>query len=173
MRIRLLSSVLTVLLVIPTTAQTPTASTGGARREDVVRFLQLIGSDKLIRQALDQMLTQQLASMQQLRPDIPPKFWTEFQELVQKEVNPNELVELIVPIYQRHFTEDEMRQLVSFYETPLGRKVATELPQVQKEAMAAGGEWGRNLGQRIGREAAERLAQQGYKTGTPPQPPQK
>jgi hypothetical protein len=114
------------------------------------------------------MLTAQLEAFHQGRPDIPADFWTEFGRQLREEMKPEDLTELVIPIYQRHFTADEMRQLVAFYETPLGRKVATELPAVQQEAMEAGGEWGQKMGQRIGREVAQRMREKGYRTDTPP-----
>lgn len=37
------------------------------------------------------------------------------------------------PIYARHFTAAELRELVAFYRTPTGQKMQRELPQVMAE----------------------------------------
>ena len=40
------------------------------------------------------------------------------------------------PIYARHFTLDELRQLIAFYKSPVGAKAMRELPQVMAEFVA-------------------------------------
>jgi uncharacterized protein len=41
------------------------------------------------------------------------------------------------PIYARHFTEQELRDILAFYRTPTGVKALQRLPQVLAESMAA------------------------------------
>jgi hypothetical protein len=40
-------------------------------------------------------------------------------------------------IYARHFTASELRELLAFYQTPLGEKSLRVLPQVTAETMAS------------------------------------
>lgn len=40
---------------------------------------------------------------------------------------------LYAPIYTRHFTDDELRELISFYRTPVGRKSLSALPVAMTE----------------------------------------
>ena len=37
---------------------------------------------------------------------------------------------LLVPIYDKHWTDEDVKGLILFYETPLGQKMITVLPQV-------------------------------------------
>jgi uncharacterized protein len=41
------------------------------------------------------------------------------------------------PIYARHFTVDELHQLIAFYQSPVGLKAMKELPQVMAEFVGA------------------------------------
>jgi len=41
------------------------------------------------------------------------------------------------PIYARHFTVDELHQLIAFYQSPIGLKAMKELPQVMAEFVGA------------------------------------
>jgi len=41
------------------------------------------------------------------------------------------------PVYARHFTVDELKDLTAFYRTPLGAKALREMPQVMGEFTAA------------------------------------
>ena len=81
-------------------------------------------------------------------------FWQEFSQ----EINPEELVNLTVPIYDKYFTWDEIRQLINFYETPTGKKIISTLPAIMDEAMNAGQAWGRAISEKI----LKRLKEKGY-----------
>ena len=44
----------------------------------------------------------------------------------------------VYPVYAKHFTIDEIKQLTAFYKSPLGTKTLTEMPQVVAETMNTG-----------------------------------
>lgn len=44
----------------------------------------------------------------------------------------------LYPVYAKHFSIDEVKQLTAFYKSPLGAKTLTEMPQVINETMATG-----------------------------------
>jgi hypothetical protein len=48
----------------------------------------------------------------------------------------SELMEDAIPLYARHFTAAELREMLAFYKTPVGKKAIRELPQVMTEMMA-------------------------------------
>jgi hypothetical protein len=50
----------------------------------------------------------------------------------------NEMLDAMVPLYARHFTADEIKQLAAFYRTPVGQKTMTEMPSLMMEAMQVG-----------------------------------
>lgn len=53
-----------------------------------------------------------------------------------------------VAIYDKHFSDEEIRGLIKFYETPLGQKAVAALPQISNEVREAAKSWGENLGQK-------------------------
>ena len=91
------------------------ASKEDAKRQDIRKLLVVTGSAEIGIQSLRNMVGQFRASM----PNVPAAFWDEFM----KEVSAEELVELIVPIYDKHYTHAEIKQLISFYETPHRQEV--------------------------------------------------
>jgi hypothetical protein len=121
-----------------------------AVEQDVRQLLELTGAAKLGIQAMEMMITQ----FQQGAPDAPNEFWTEFK----KEIKPESLVNLLVPIYKKHFTQAEIKQLIAFYQTPIGKKVTATLPAVTQESMVAGQQWG----QQIGAKVVQQLQEKGY-----------
>jgi hypothetical protein len=50
----------------------------------------------------------------------------------------NDMIEAIVPIYQRHLTKTDIDQVVVFYSSPVGQKLLKEQPTMVSEAMQAG-----------------------------------
>jgi len=47
----------------------------------------------------------------------------------------DEMIQAMVPAYQKHFTKGDMDALVAFYSAPTGQKVLRELPAVTSEGM--------------------------------------
>ena len=66
-------------------------------------------------------------------------------------------------IYHKYFTTDELKQVVMFYKTPAGSKMATYLPQVTQEAMIAGQQHGASLGPVIESRLMARFRKEGIR----------
>jgi hypothetical protein len=66
---------------------------------------------------------------------------------VHKQYDPrvSELIDASARIYATHFTEQELKDLLTFYQSPLGQKVLVEEPKVLDESMIYAGTWADNL----------------------------
>jgi|HubBroStandDraft_4_1064222.scaffolds.fasta_scaffold746497_1 hypothetical protein len=66
---------------------------------------------------------------------------------LEKQYDPrvSELVDASARIYASHFTEAELKQLLTFYQTPLGQKAIVEEPKALDESMNNAGKWADNL----------------------------
>lgn len=122
-----------------------------AKRTKIRRLLALTGSAELGMQVMEQMFR----SFQRSMPNVPESFWTELR----KEVHPDDLVELIVPIYERNLSEADIDALVTFYESQAGKRFTAALPKITAESQSAGEQWGRQLAERV----LTRLKQEGYR----------
>ena len=69
-------------------------------------------------------------------------FWAEFR----KSLNTDEIVDMVAPIYTKHFSLEELEGLVAFNTSPLGLRLNAENPGIMQESMAAGMDWGQKLG---------------------------
>lgn len=124
----------------PAASASPATATDPALEAEIRRLLVLTGAEQLATQMLDQMLT----SMRATVPQVPPAVWDE----VRAEMRPSELVDATVAIYARRFTAEEIAALITFYESPVGRKLIAEQPGIVAESMAMGQEWGVAAAQR-------------------------
>ena len=123
---------------------------GQTKNDDIVKLLRISGSDKLAEQIMNAMIPQ----FQQLIPDIPNVFWIKINE----ELNVDDLLYACIPAYNKYYTHDEIKQLIVFYESPLGKKLVEVTPFLTQETMAIGQKWGEKLGQDIVNE----LIREGY-----------
>jgi len=80
-------------------------------------------------------------------------FVTSFIESYQKKFDVDQLTEQLVAIYDRHYTDDEIKTLLQFYGSPLGQKVAAETPKIAREIQAAS----RTTGAKAAKEALQAL----------------
>lgn len=59
-----------------------------------------------------------------------------FKELMPDRINFAEVMEqMFYPIYDRFFTEEELKDLVAFYKSPTGRKSIEVMPQLMQDAV--------------------------------------
>jgi len=59
-----------------------------------------------------------------------------FKELMPERINFAEVMEqMFYPIYDRFFSEDELKDLVAFYKSPTGRKSIEVMPQLMQDAV--------------------------------------
>jgi hypothetical protein len=101
--------------------------------EQVRQLMDVVGVGKM----LSQMNTQAVSVMQQSLPCIPASYWQGYMDAN----GTQQFIGRLVPIYQRHFTADEIEGMLKFYRSPLGQKVITEMPTTMGEANQAGLQW--------------------------------
>ena len=109
--------------------------------ENIRKLLVLTGSGEIGAQVMERMIDNFKVTI----PDVPASFWDEFKT----EVNPNTLIDLIVPIYANHLSNEEIDALIAFYETPAGKKFTAALPEISQESMLAGEAWGRQIAEKV------------------------
>jgi hypothetical protein len=72
------------------------------------------------------------------------------------------LVDTSARYYASHFSEQELRDLLGFYQSPLGQKALTEEPKVLDETMVFAGTWADNLSTEIVQAMRVELKKRGH-----------
>jgi len=103
----------------------------------VVDFMSAQGQFETFNATIDQM-----ASMMALTLDDSEK------ELLSKEVM-GSLIDLLVPIYKNHFTEQDLKEAIELYKTPIGKKISEKTPIIAQETMQASMQWGMELAEKM------------------------
>lgn len=117
------------------------ASSPQSKEERIRELLDLTNATDMGMQVMNGLI----ASMKQTMPQVPAEWWEAFEAGVE----PRHLEELVMPIYERNFTDHEIDAMLEFYRSPAGRSIIDKLPAVMMESLAAGQEWGRGLAERM------------------------
>ena len=78
---------------------------------------------------------------------------TNFENLFKNEVKFKDLVSNVyLPVYQKHFTEQDIIELIEFYNSPVGKKLSALTPMLMQESVATFNEMYGFRVQKIGSE---------------------
>jgi uncharacterized protein len=127
-------------------AQSPANSQSAAKpavdpqkESDIRALLELVGAHDQVHDSVRQTAEQY---REKLLTSIPNS--EKGQEFVNATINGYEKLynvdrinEQLVVLYDKHYTDDEIKSLLQFYGSPLGQKVATESPKIFREIQEA------------------------------------
>jgi uncharacterized protein len=115
-----------------------------ATREDVQKYLDAMHSDLMMRQMVDAMAgpMHKMVHEQYLRDQdkLPADFEQRMNKLMDgmlKNMPFDEMMQAMMPTYEKHFTKGELQALTQFYSAPTGQKILREMPAIMSEAMEA------------------------------------
>ena len=158
------SATLAGALVLPSPAARASDTQSSAMRADTIRLLELTGSAQLAGRIADDVNTSYVHTLRETNPDIPPRAFDIVVEVVDSmlvDAMGPQLIETMVEIYGRHFSHEEIRGLIAFYESPLGRKTVAVMPAVVGESMAAAEAWALRSEPQFQEEVQRRFAAEG------------
>jgi hypothetical protein len=139
-------------------AQTPAKPMDPVKDADIRSLMELLGVRDALQEATAKSTEQYRDSLLATVPDNDrgQAFINAFMDSYQKKFNPDDMTDGLVAIYDKHFTEDEIKGLLLFYGSPLGQKYAAEMPKVSAESNSAG----RAISLRVARDVMQDLRKQ-------------
>jgi len=175
---RLLIALACLALSLPLVAQNADEP---ASKDDVILYLRTMHSHDLLQKliAAQSVTTRQLLHDQLMKEKgtVPPDFEARFSKMndeLLKGMPIDEIVQAMIPAYQKHFTHGDIEAMNAFYSSRIGQKVLEELPAVMQEGMQAAmpimsrylSEWQQRMKHEFQPEQKGSPAKTG--TGTPP-----
>jgi len=100
----------------------PSATGGIANKRTVLQYLELSGT----KESLDQ-------TFKQMMDDAKP----EDAQRLRAGYNIEEIMEILVPIYQKYLTQEDFQKLIEFYQSPAARKLQEVTPPLMEDALNA------------------------------------
>jgi uncharacterized protein len=108
------------------------AQTNEAFKTDVMKMIQLTGSAGQMKMAKDKILTM-----------VPKEKQAAF--LVEFESTMPALYDKMATIFMQEYTHDDVKAILKFYETPIGKKMTEKAGAIAEKNMAASQEWAMGL----------------------------
>ncbi|MGH8282648.1 MAG: DUF2059 domain-containing protein [Gammaproteobacteria bacterium] len=153
-----------------------TATVPAPLRTDILQLINMTGVAH-IGVLMGNALSQQLVNnLQASHPDISPKAFAiikdETNEMLADPHTTDRLVQMLVPIYAKYYSDNDVRQMIAFYKTPLGQKIIRNNPAIARASLQDGEQWGKDvLTPELVRRIKERFQQEGIKLKQPGEPP--
>jgi uncharacterized protein len=82
------------------------------------------------------------------------------------EINVSTLIEILIPVYQKNYTEKELKIVIAFYETPEGKKLLERTPTVNLESVEIAREWATKIADKV----MDKMHKEGIKPYHRPEP---
>ena len=134
-----------------------------AKEADIRSLMELVGARDLVQDGANAAVEQSREKILATVPnnDKGQAFVNAFAASYQKKFDVDQVTDQLVGVYDKHFTDDEIKGLLQFYGSPLGQKVAAEMPKIGREIQAAT----RAAGSKAAKEALAELKQQNPEVG--------
>ncbi|HET9327740.1 MAG TPA: DUF2059 domain-containing protein [Candidatus Eisenbacteria bacterium] len=138
-----------IVLVVATCGATPSKAPA-TKQADIRKLMDMVGVSSLALQMAEIWTQSAFQALKAADPGVPERA----AEVIQREVRdvmasriegPNGFTSQIIPIYDKHFTHQEIKDLMTFYGSPTGKKAIAVLPQVMSESAALGQKWGESM----------------------------
>jgi hypothetical protein len=119
-------------------------------KEDVLKFMEVLRIRSQLNQYFNGVAKQaRLGAEEAFKEKVPNATAEQLAQLDKfadglfKNMPIDEMIEGIIPIYQKHLTKEDLQGILAFYASPVGLKLQHEQPAMTQESMQVGGEIGR------------------------------
>jgi uncharacterized protein len=131
-----------------TAPATPQSKIDPAKEADIRQLMDVIGVSAIMVQMMERMSTTLKPLMTQALPagDYRDQLVDLFFVKFQSKADTQQLLDQIVPLYDKYLSAQEVKDLIHFYQSPLGQKTVKVMPMLIAEAQEVGRKWGEGLG---------------------------
>jgi len=162
------AAALTMLaLSLPAAAQQAPAAQGPAPSAGSValakELIELKGAQSMFDPLIVGVVEQTKGMLVQTNPQLA-KDMDETAGKLRTELAPrrNELMTQVATLYAQQFTENELKEAVTFFKTPLGRKITTQEPVILDQSFAYMQQWANTLSEQVMTRFREEMKKKGH-----------
>lgn len=147
-------SVWTIITVIMTSslvvAQNNTVEIDNEKKNDIIQLLIISGTADFAFAVIDDVIHNYKQYFTQVAPD----YWEKFKS----STNVKPFLDSIIDIYYSRFDKEEIKELIKFFDSPVGRKWTIELTNMNEEVMTQAN----IFGQQVFNSLNQKLIDDGY-----------
>jgi uncharacterized protein len=104
----------------------------------VKKYLEATGSLEIFKTAIGSIMR----SFKKMKSEVPDELWKDM-ETEFSNTSMDDLVVLLAPVYEKHLKEADLNEVIKFYNSPTGKKLAEKTPAIMTDTGQAGQEWGK------------------------------
>jgi hypothetical protein len=122
-----------------------------AKEAAIRKLIEITGARKTVEKVMAGMTENMKPMLAKMLPpgEYQERLITLFFEKFQSKLKIEDMLDISVSAYDKYFSKEDIDGLAQFYQTPLGKKVMTVLPQLLLETQTAG----MKMGEEVGRQS--------------------
>ena len=120
--------------------------------KDILIFFKVSGVETTYKSAISSMMDMMSKNMNITDNEMIK----ELKDEMSTDENIAEILNEMRIIYKKHFSQADIKGLIKFYESPIGKKLVKEQPSLMTESMEVGQNWGRSLGEKVYKRIQEK-----------------
>lgn len=120
------------------------SSSAPATKEDILHLFSVMDTQAQVRQTMQQVMAQSQVMAHQAMKKRHPEMTAEQLARMDKESAEiartfpvEQIVEDMIPVYQKHLTKADVDAMIGFYSSPSGKKILHDMPAIMAESMEA------------------------------------
>ena len=126
-----------VVFAVCATALYAHAEISASEKKKIVELMDVLGAKNISRQVAKSFATQLSITLKQAQPSLDQKAFAMVADVTDEifEARSAALLEKMIPLYDKHFTEAEIDELLAYYHSPIGKKLIETMPALMEESM--------------------------------------
>lgn len=149
---KLIVSFVIMLITIPSFSQK--TEVDSTYKQSLLYLFEISGNNEAYKMAINQMFSM---FKEKYSDAVPIDFWNAFETEMMK-TSMNDLIDMLAPIYAKYMDLNDLKNIITFYSTPTGKKYAENTPYIIQESMEVGAAWG----QKLGEDFVKKMKEKGY-----------
>lgn len=106
-------------------------------------------------EAYDVVIKQMFVMFKEQYTDVEAEVWDGLEKEFSA-ASSDELTDMLVPVYKKYMTKEDLEEVIKFYLSPVGKKFARNTPLIMQESMQVGQQWGMKIGEEFERKMKEK-----------------
>jgi hypothetical protein len=163
-----MTKTLTLLTIIACVLAAPAGADNiaPAKRADIEKLMRITGPPDVTKQISNFFVRQMSQAIKASRPDLPARAYQilgeEINRVIEEQMTAKGgFLDMVIPIYAKHFSHEDIKGLLKFYQSDLGKKTIKVEPLILQEKLALAQDWSKSLEPIIKNKINQRFQKEG------------
>ncbi len=117
-----------VASVKPAAVANASVGVGVAKKALILKFIDVFGTKSA--------MSENLKAMTESLPEDNPDY-----QKIKNGINVDEIIDRLVPVYSKYFSEEDLKEYIEFYSSPKGKKLIDAISKVMRESVDVSAEY--------------------------------